>query len=64
MLAVSLHSTFNEKSRRAVVAEEEEEDETFGIARMYQSLRKAYKKPDQVQVFCDMAEARRWLGLD
>jgi len=61
MRVVSLHSTFNEKSRRAVVAEK---DETFGIARMYQSLREAYEKPDQVRVFRDMAEARRWLGLD
>jgi len=61
MNAVSLHSTFNEKSRRAVVAEK---DETFGIARMYQLLREASEKPDQVQVFRDMAEARRWLGLD
>ncbi len=61
MRAVSMHSIFNEKSRRAVVAEK---DETFGIARMYQSLREAHEKPDQVQVFRDMAEARRWLGLD
>ena len=61
MRTVSLHSIFNEKSRRAVVADE---DETFGMARMYQSLREAHEKPDQVQVVRDMAEARRWLGLD
>ncbi len=61
MRVVSMHSIFNEKSRRAIVAEK---DETFGISRMYQSLREAHEKPDQVQVFRKMAEARRWLGLD
>ncbi len=61
MRAVSMHSIFNEKSRRAIVAEK---DEMFGIARMYQLLRDAQEKPDQVQVFRTMAEARRWLGLD
>ncbi len=61
MRLVSMHSIFNEKSRRAVVAEK---DGMFGMARMYQLLREAHEKPDQVQVFRDMAEARRWLGLD
>jgi hypothetical protein len=56
-----MHSIFNEKSRRAVVTEK---DEMFGMARMYQSLRETHDKPDQVQVFRDMAGARRWLGLD
>ncbi len=58
---VSLHSTFNEKSRRAIVAEKRE---IFGLARMYQILRETHEKPDEVQIFRDMGEARRWLGLD
>ncbi len=57
--AVSMHSAFNEKSRRAVVAEK---DEMFGMARMYEVFRE--DAPDQMTVFRDMAEARRWLGLD
>ena len=61
MREVSLHTVFNEKSRRAIVAEE---DGRFGIARMYELLRDAHDKPDQVQVFRTMAEARHWLGLD
>ena len=59
--AVAMHSTFNEKSRRAIVAEKRE---TFGLARMYQILRETQEKPDEVQVFRTMEEARRWLGLD
>ena len=58
---VSMHSAFNEKSRRAVVAEK---DEMFGMARMYEVFREMQNKPDQLRVFRDMAEARRWLGLD
>ena len=58
---VSMHSAFNEKSHRAIVAPK---DEIFGMARMYQLFREWYEKPDQVRVFRDMAEARRWLGLD
>ena len=61
MRTVSSHSVFNEKSRRAIVAER---DEMFGVARMYQLLRETHKKPDQVRVFRTMEEARRWLGLD
>ena len=61
MYSVSLHSVFNEKSRRAIVAGN---DEMFGVGRMYQILREAYDRLDQVQVFRDVAEARRWLGLD
>ncbi len=61
MHLVSMHSAFNEKSRRAIVAEK---DEMFGVARMYQSLRELFKKPDQVRVFYTMEEARHWLGLD
>lgn len=58
--AVSSQSAFNKKSRRAVVAETEE---LFGLARMYTVFREA-AAPDQMMVFRDMAEARRWLGLD
>ena len=61
MRAVSLHLTFNEKSRRAVVAED---NEMYGAARVYQILREDQKKPDKMKVFPNMAEARRWLGLD
>ncbi len=61
MRAVSMHSIFNEKSRRAIVAEK---DDMFGVARMYQLLREVHEKPDQVRVFRITAEARRWLGLD
>ena len=56
---VSRHSAFDEKSRRAVVAET---DAMFGMARMYEVFRE--DAPDQMMVFHDMAEARRWLGLD
>ena len=61
MRAVSSHTTFNEKSRRAVVVGE---NEMYEAARVYQILREEQRKPDQVQVFRDMEEARRWLGLD
>lgn len=61
MREVSMHSIFNEKSRRAIVAEK---DEMFGVARMYEMLREGHEKPDQVRVFRNMTDARRWLGLD
>ena len=61
MRGVSSHSAFNEKSRRAVVVEN---TEMHGVGRVYQILREEQRQPDQVQVFHDMAEARRWLGLD
>jgi hypothetical protein len=61
MRAVASHTTFNEKSRRAVVVDE---TEMYGAGRVYQILREEQGKPDQVRVFRDMEEARRWLGLD
>ncbi len=61
MRAFSIHSVFNEKSRRAIVAEEAE---LYDAARVYQILREDQRKPDQVRVFRDMEKARRWLGLD
>ncbi len=50
---------FNEKSRRAIVADK---DITFGMARMYEVFRE--DAPEEIKLFRDMAEARRWLGLD
>ena len=61
MRGVSSHSAFNDKSRRAVVVAG---IEMHGAARIYQILREEQGKPDQVKVFHDMEEARRWLGLD
>ncbi len=61
MRVISLHSAFNEKSRRAIVAEE---TELYGAGRVYQILREEQRKPDEVRVFRNMAEARCWLGLD
>ncbi len=59
MRTIAAHHLFNEGSRRAIVAETRF---SFGMARMYEILREA--EPDQIKVFRDMAEARRWLGLD
>ena len=59
MQTIADHNLFNERSRRAIVAET---DMSFAMARMYEMLRES--KPDQIMVFRDMAEARRWLGLD
>ncbi len=59
MRTIAAHQLFNERSRRAIVAGTRI---TFGMARMYEMLRET--EPDQIKVFRDMAEARRWLGLD
>ena len=56
---LSMHEIFSERSRRAIVAEK---DASFGMARMYEMYGET--NPDQIMVFRDMAEARRWLGLD
>ncbi len=58
MRTISTYRLFNERSRRAIVAEK---DIYFGMARMYEMLRDI--EPDQIKVFRDMAEARRWLGV-
>ena len=58
---VATHTAFNEKSRRAIVAVK---DDIFGMARMYQLYREWSEKPDQVRIFRDMEEARRWLGFE
>lgn len=57
--ATATFDPFNEKSRKALVADK---DVVFAKARMHESLRGS--DPDRVKVFRDMAEARRWLGLD
>ncbi len=59
MPRIAVHYIFSEKSRRAIVAET---DIKFGMARMYEMYGEA--DPTQIEVFRDMAEARRWLGLD
>ena len=61
IMTVCTRSAFGEKSRRAMVADD---DHVFGMHRMYQTLRETNEKPGQIKVFRDMAEARRWLGLD
>jgi hypothetical protein len=50
---------FGSGSRRALVAER---DLTFGLARMYESLRA--DAPESIKTFRTMEEARSWLGLD
>ena len=49
---------FNEQSRRAIIARK---DAVYGMARMYQMLRD--EGPEEIMVFRDMPDARRWLGL-
>ncbi len=61
MRGISSYSVFNEKSRRAVVVGK---SEMVGAARAYQLLREEQKQPDKMEVFRNMVEARRWLGLD
>jgi hypothetical protein len=61
MRGFSSYSAFNEKSRRAVVVGK---SEMVGAARAYQLLREEQKQPDKMEVFRNMVEARRWLGLD
>ncbi len=56
---ITVYRLYNEKSRRAIVADE---DITFGMARMYEVFRE--DAPEEIKLFRDMADARRWLGLD
>jgi len=46
-------------ARRAIVATR---DAMYGMARMFERLRGG--RPDELRVFRDIDEARRWLGLD
>ena len=59
MAGVAGRSIYSERSRRAIVAGK---DTNFGAARMYELYGEA--NPGHLVVFRDMAEARRWLGLD
>jgi hypothetical protein len=60
MQTISNHGyIFDEGCREAIVAER---DISFAMARMYEMLRGS--KSGEIKVFRDMAEARRWLGLD
>ena len=60
MQTISNHGyIFNEGCREAIVAER---DIGFAMARMYEMLRGS--KSGEIKVFRDMADARRWLGLD
>ena len=58
MRKISDYEVFDEKSRRAIVADE---DIKFGMARMYEMF--CAPEPHLIKVFRDLAEARRWLGL-
>jgi hypothetical protein len=59
MRMIATDYIFGENSHRAIVAEKAH---NFGMARMYVLFSEAL--PDQMMVYRDMAEARRWLGLD
>lgn len=59
MTAIATYRVFDKETRSAVVAEA---DFSFGMSRMYQALSGA--DPKKLKVFRDMANARRWLGLD
>ncbi len=54
-LAASSETTFDESSRRAIVASS---DFMFGISRMYQTITNRLK---QTRVFRTLEEARQWL---
>ena len=57
--AVAEAKNFGAGSRRAIVVAS---NVAYGMARMFEILRDP--EPDTVEVFRDLAEARRWLGLD
>ncbi len=52
-------SIFHKRARRAYLVPA---DEVHGMIRMFSSL--SDFESDVIQIFRDMAEARRWLGLD
>jgi len=52
-------SVYAPGAKRAIVATR---DAVYGLARMYERLRGG--ESDEVRVFRDIEEARRWLGLD
>jgi hypothetical protein len=55
----SSRSPFSRGSRRALVVGS---DVAFGMARMFENLR--HETRDEIRVFREAEEARRWLGLD
>ncbi len=55
----SMEYIFHKRARRAYLVPTEE---VYGMIRMYSMLSEL--ESDLVQIFRDMAEARRWLGLD
>ena len=55
---LAAQSAFGAGSRRAFVVSK---DVHFGMVRMFELMREG---GDHIMVFRDMAEARRWLGLD
>ncbi|MCL4301119.1 MAG: hypothetical protein KJ077_35635 [Anaerolineae bacterium] len=55
---IAVRSPFSSKAHRAIVAGT---DLVYGLARMYQMLR---ADEEQIRVFRDMEEARRWLGIE
>ncbi len=59
MKTIATYRVFDKESRSAVVAEA---DLIYAMSRMYELFSGA--DPDKIMVFRDMAEARRWLGLD
>ncbi len=58
--AIAATKLFGEGSRRAMVVPDN--PYIFGMIRMFQLLRNT--EPDMVQIFHDMDEAHKWLGLD
>lgn len=59
MRELAFHSPFAPSARRAFVVGSEE---MYGLARMYQMA--ADRDDENMQVFRDLAQARRWLGID
>ncbi|MHC4342590.1 MAG: STAS/SEC14 domain-containing protein [Planctomycetota bacterium] len=55
----SSRSPFSHGSRRALVVGS---DVAFGMARMFENLR--HEARDEIRVFREAEEARRWLGLE
>ncbi len=55
----SSRSPFSQGSLRAIVVSS---DVAFGMARMFENLR--HEARDEIRVFREAEEARRWLGLE
>jgi hypothetical protein len=59
MSEISMDLIFNERARRAFVVPT---GEMYGMIRMFSIL--SNFESDVIQIFHEMAEARRWIGLD